>query len=72
MLYGHIAVWQKLEEQNPEFFKAYYTRLKLKKQIVLFNHLLEQQVQLMRKMRLLQTAPPQMQNGMHPAPSKVY
>ena len=71
MLYGHIAVWQKLEEQNPEFFKAYYTRLKLKKQIVLFNHLLEQQVQLMRKMRLLQTAAPQMQNGMHPAPSMV-
>ena len=71
MLFGHIAVWQKLEEQNPEFFKAYYTRLKLKKQIVLFNHLLEQQVQLMRKMRLLSTPAPQMQNGMHPAPSMV-
>eukprot|EP00884_Botryococcus_braunii_P002356 jgi/Botrbrau1/12120/Bobra.0186s0038.1 len=36
-------VWQKLEEQNKEFFKAYYTRLKFKDQIVLFNHLLQQQ-----------------------------
>ena len=37
-------VAQKLEEQNPSFFRAYYTRLKLKDQIVLFNHLLLQQV----------------------------
>eukprot|EP00891_Asterochloris_glomerata_P004839 jgi/Astpho2/4839/gw1.00068.34.1_t len=37
-------VWQKLEEQNPDFFKAYITRLKLKDQINLFNHLLEQQI----------------------------
>jgi len=42
-------VWQKLEEQNPEFFRAYYTRLKLKDQIVLFNHLLEQQVQMFQR-----------------------
>ncbi|BBN02328.1 hypothetical protein MPTK1_2g14390 [Marchantia polymorpha subsp. ruderalis] len=49
-------VWQKLEEQNPDFFKAYYTRLKVKKQIVLFNHLLEQQVQLQQKMRSFPTA----------------
>lgn len=37
-------VWQKLEEQNPNFFKLYYVRLKLKEQIVMFNYLLEQQV----------------------------
>ena len=37
-------VWAKLEAQNAPFFRAYYTRLKLKDQIVLFNHLLEQQV----------------------------
>jgi uncharacterized protein (TIGR01589 family) len=37
-------VWQKLEEQNSEFFKLYYIRLKLKEQIVMFNYLLEQQV----------------------------
>ncbi len=62
---GHrYAVWQKLEEQNPEFFKAYYTRLKLKKQILLFNHLLEQQVQLMHKMSLFPAKPPILQNGM--------
>ena len=40
-----MQVWQKLEEQNPDFFKAYVTRLKLKDQINLFNHLLEQQIQ---------------------------
>ena len=42
-------VWQKLEEQNPDFFRAYYTRLKLKDQIILFNHLLDQQVQMFHK-----------------------
>ncbi|PPD80824.1 hypothetical protein GOBAR_DD22247 [Gossypium barbadense] len=36
-------VWQKLEEENADFFRAYYIRLKLKKQILLFNHLLERQ-----------------------------
>lgn len=44
-------VWQKLEEQNPEFFRCYYTRLKLKAQIVTFNHLLEQQVQVVQRMQ---------------------
>ncbi len=51
-------VWQKLEEQNPEFFQAYYTRLKLKDQIVLFNHLLEQQVAMFQKMSRQYMAPP--------------
>ena len=37
------TVWQRLEDQNPEFFKMYYLRLKLKDQIVMFNYLLEQQ-----------------------------
>jgi hypothetical protein len=41
-----FSVWQKLEEQNSEFFQAYYIRLKLKRQIILFNHLLQQQFQL--------------------------
>nr|ABN08000.1 Uncharacterized plant-specific domain 01589 [Medicago truncatula] len=40
-------VWQKLNEQNPEFFKAYYTRLALKQQIEKFNELLEKQKELM-------------------------
>ncbi|KAJ7299225.1 hypothetical protein O6H91_Y270100 [Diphasiastrum complanatum] len=51
-------VWQKLEEQNADFFKAYYTRLKLKKHITLFNHLLEQQAQLVQKMRMRPTRTP--------------
>ncbi|CAJ2671612.1 unnamed protein product [Trifolium pratense] len=41
------SVLQRLEEQNPEFFKAYYTRLALKQQIEEFNKLLEKQKQLM-------------------------
>ncbi|TKY62684.1 hypothetical protein E2542_SST12542 [Spatholobus suberectus] len=41
-------VWQKLEEENEEFFKAYYARLVLKQQILQFNKLLDQQVQLMQ------------------------
>lgn len=44
-------VWTKLEEQNPDFFRCYYTRLKLKAQIIMFNHLLEQQVEVVQKMQ---------------------
>ncbi|RMZ52612.1 hypothetical protein APUTEX25_000731 [Auxenochlorella protothecoides] len=44
-------VWQKLEEQNPDFFAAYNLRLKLKGQIIMFNHLLEQQVQVVQRMQ---------------------
>ncbi|TYJ46512.1 hypothetical protein E1A91_A02G125600v1 [Gossypium mustelinum] len=42
-------VWQKLEEENREFFQAYYLRLMVKQQIMEFNELLEQQVQLMHQ-----------------------
>ncbi|CAM8974516.1 unnamed protein product [Rhodiola kirilowii] len=61
-------VWQKLEEENADFFRAYYIRLKLKKQILLFNHLLEQQYHLMKY-----PVPPKVplapiQNGIHPMP----
>ncbi|XP_044956148.1 uncharacterized protein LOC123407144 isoform X3 [Hordeum vulgare subsp. vulgare] len=42
-------VWQKLEEENREFFKAYYVRLMLKNQITAFNKLLQDQFQLMNK-----------------------
>lgn len=42
-------VWQKLEEENQEFFKAYRLRLMVKQQIVIFNKLLERQVELMRQ-----------------------
>lgn len=58
-------VWQKLEEQNPEFFKAYYVRLKLKKQIVVFNHLLEKHAQLSQRMHPANAPLPTIQNEMH-------
>ncbi|KAF8379684.1 hypothetical protein HHK36_029128 [Tetracentron sinense] len=65
-------VWQKLEEENAEFFRAYYTRLKLKKQIILFNHLLEHQYHLMNYPPKVPLAP--LQNGIHPMPvqSTIY
>ncbi|XP_061353770.1 uncharacterized protein LOC133298491 isoform X2 [Gastrolobium bilobum] len=39
-------VWQKLEEENQEFFKAYYLRLMLKEQITEFNRLLKEHAEL--------------------------
>ncbi|KAJ1451809.1 hypothetical protein M885DRAFT_528660 [Pelagophyceae sp. CCMP2097] len=45
-------VWQKLEEQNSEFFASYDVRLKLKDQIVAFNYLVEQQTRLLQKLTL--------------------
>ena len=34
-----LAVWEKLQEQNPDFFRAYRTRLRVKGQIREFNQL---------------------------------
>jgi len=45
----HCVVWLKLEEQNPDFFKAYHVRLRIKEQITAFNYLVSQQAQLMQK-----------------------
>lgn len=42
-------MWLKLEEQNPDFFKAYHVRLRIKEQITAFNYLVSQQAQLMQK-----------------------
>ena len=36
------AVWEKLQEQNPDFFRAYRTRLRVKGQIREFNSLVSQ------------------------------
>lgn len=44
--YFHVSVWQKLEEENQEFFKAYYLRLLLKEQITEFNRLLQEHAKL--------------------------
>ncbi|MBA0741380.1 hypothetical protein Gogos_014540, partial [Gossypium gossypioides] len=65
------SVWQKLEEENADFFRAYYIRLKLKKQILLFNHLLEHQYHMMKY-----PVPPKVplapiQNGIHPMPGSA-
>ncbi|KAL5719006.1 hypothetical protein ACHQM5_011845 [Ranunculus cassubicifolius] len=60
-------VWQKLEEENAEFFRAYYIRLKLKKQIILFNHLLEHQYHLTYSVQPKVPMAP-IQNGIHPMP----
>ncbi|XP_047329838.1 uncharacterized protein LOC124933476 isoform X2 [Impatiens glandulifera] len=56
-------VWQKLEEENPEFFKAYHLRLLVKDQIVQFNMLLEKQAELMRQLSI--GTPIHMSNGPH-------
>lgn len=61
-------VWQKLEEENAEFFRAYYIRLKLKKQIILFNHLLEHQYHLMKYPMPPKVPLVPLQNGMHHMP----
>ncbi|KAJ4843430.1 hypothetical protein Tsubulata_021598 [Turnera subulata] len=43
-----ILVWNKLEEDNADFFKAYYLRLLLRKQINTFNGFLRHQCDLMK------------------------
>jgi len=70
-MFSLCSVWQKLEEENSEFFRAYYIRLKLKRQIILFNHLLQHQYNLMKY-----PAPPNIplapiQNGIHHMPGNV-
>ncbi|KAL5994641.1 hypothetical protein ACLOJK_024694 [Asimina triloba] len=59
-------VWQKLEEENREFFKAYHVRLMVKNQIMIFNKLLEKQVDLMRKISPAGVPLP-VSNGSHTA-----
>ncbi|CAA7033968.1 unnamed protein product [Microthlaspi erraticum] len=58
-------VWKKLEEENAEFFKAYYLRLMVKHQIMEYNKLLEQQVHYMRQMHPTGAASVQNRNGSH-------
>ncbi|XP_031491906.1 uncharacterized protein LOC116258711 isoform X2 [Nymphaea colorata] len=58
-------VWQKLEEENREFFKAYHVRLMVKNQIVLFNKLLQQQADLMQKICPSRMSSLSISNGSH-------
>ncbi|XP_021729047.1 uncharacterized protein LOC110696081 isoform X2 [Chenopodium quinoa] len=55
-------VWQRLEEENPDFFSAYNVRLTLKKQIILFNQLMEKQFHL-TKIRDFHNSKQPSQNG---------
>ncbi|KAM7256807.1 hypothetical protein ACFE04_012548 [Oxalis oulophora] len=58
-------VWKKLEEENTEFFKAYYLRLMVKNQIVEFNKLLERQVSLMHQLQQTESSSVSTSNGSH-------
>lgn len=58
-------VWQKLEEENQEFFKAYHVRLMVIHQINIFNKLLERQVEVMQKMGQVGVTSLPISNGSH-------
>ncbi|KAK9913019.1 hypothetical protein M0R45_036846 [Rubus argutus] len=58
-------VWQKLEEENREFFMAYYLRLMVKQQIIEYNRLLEQQAQLMHQLHSTGVSSIPTSNGSH-------
>lgn len=59
------TVWQKLEEENREFFKAYRIRLMVKNQIDIFNQLLNRQKEAMCKMGLVGVPSLPISNGSH-------
>lgn len=64
-------VWQKLEEQNQEFFKGYHLRLMVKEQIMEFNKLLDKQAALMHQLGTSPTTvnfQPNKSNGSHIPP----
>ncbi|URE47300.1 hypothetical protein MUK42_01811 [Musa troglodytarum] len=55
-------------KKKTRIFRAYYIRLKLKKQIILFNHLLEHQYHLMKYPIQPKVPLAPIQNGIHPVP----
>ncbi|XP_059646151.1 uncharacterized protein LOC132290933 isoform X2 [Cornus florida] len=61
-------VWQKLEEENQEFFRAYHLRLIVKEQIMRFNRLLARQVELMHQACPTGVPSIAMSNGSHIPP----
>lgn len=69
-------VWNRLEQENAGFFKAYYTKLVLKKQIAKFNELLENHHNLLRYAAPLEAPLAPMQEGIQHMPvnhlNKVY
>ncbi|XP_074306752.1 uncharacterized protein LOC141641995 isoform X2 [Silene latifolia] len=56
-------VWQRLEEENREFFQFYYIRLALKEQINRFNELLKEQAKLMERIQSTGVSPVTVSNG---------
>ena len=58
-----------MEQENAGFFKAYYTKLVLKKQIAKFNELLENHHNLLRYAAPLEALAP-MQEGIQHMPGK--
>lgn len=62
-------VWQRLEEENQDFFKAYYLKLLVKDQIVEFNRLLSEQVELMHQIGFSEVAPRLTSNGTNVSPT---
>ncbi|KAG8371760.1 hypothetical protein BUALT_Bualt13G0121800 [Buddleja alternifolia] len=63
-------VWQRLEQENPEFFEAYYLKLLVKDQIMEFNRLLSEQAELMRQIGLSGLSPVLASNGSHVSPTQ--
>ncbi|KZV17993.1 hypothetical protein F511_21149 [Dorcoceras hygrometricum] len=63
-------VWQMLEEENHEFFKAYYLKLLVKNQIIEFNRLLSEQVELMHQIGFSEIAPLLASNGTPVSPTQ--
>ncbi|KAK1277669.1 hypothetical protein QJS04_geneDACA016587 [Acorus gramineus] len=58
-----VSVLRRLEEQNPAFFDVYKFRLKMKKQINIFNKLLAQQDKLLHEGSQGGGAPVPISNG---------
>lgn len=61
-----------MEDQNADLFKAYYTMLKLKQQIHLFNNLLGKQYQLMKFSATEKVPSAPMQDKIHHKPGKFF
>lgn len=62
-----LLVWNKLEQQNPDFFKAYGIRLRIKEQIELFNALVSHQASVLQYQQQVQFDQQQsLNNGVNP------
>ena len=70
LILAALPVWQKLEEENREFFRAYYLRLMVKHQIIEYNNLLKQQVELMSQLHSSKVASISSSNGSQISSSK--